>query len=609
VNGKGVIQGAQHKATFAGNANTLDGAAVNVEMPDGTHLVLQTIGIALTDNQNSVFVAEIKDSPGVLIGDNKIVYEDAFDSIQADIQITSSLAGIESDVILKEKIDRATIQAYGIDPASARLQVWHQVLQAPDATKHINLIKRNSGRVDLNENVAFQKMRISQGSAFLKVSNKQPLTDSVSIENGIPVAKEYTHIEGFDFLIESLPFIDVENDLNQLPAPQEARVINKEAIEKAFASRQGSDRKRPVSLARKDSDKPKDKAVAMLTRGVLNPAEGKSFVLDYVVLNSSLTNYVFKGDSTYYITNVVDLYGTTVLEGGAVIKFTNYTSLSPWLKIREGFDCRTSPYNPAFFTAKDDDSVGETISGSTGTPSGLYALYNLQFVSMNNVQVHDIQSRYSFNGVGFYTGTNHQAWNLQVFNCNRGIEMNTGQLDVQNALLYKTAYAFLVPGNSVTTINAEHLTIRSADMLFNYASGQTNTLNLTNCLVVGVTNGSLSGVYSNYVVSAASDTGIFSGKGIATNYLASSSPYRDAGTTNLSARMKSILKTTTTEPPQEITADFTSDTTLYPVVARDTDIPDLGYHYQPLDYIWITRGVDLNKTLILSNGVAVGVGG
>ena len=31
------------------------------------------------------------------------------------------------------------------------------------------------------------------------------------------------------------------------------------------------------------------------------------------------------------------------------------------------------PYHPVVFTAKDDNTVGETISGSTGNPSGYYA--------------------------------------------------------------------------------------------------------------------------------------------------------------------------------------------------------------------------------------------
>ena len=37
------------------------------------------------------------------------------------------------------------------------------------------------------------------------------------------------------------------------------------------------------------------------------------------------------------------------------------------------FDCRTSPYRPAIFTAVDDDTAGDVIAGvSTGSPTNSY---------------------------------------------------------------------------------------------------------------------------------------------------------------------------------------------------------------------------------------------
>jgi hypothetical protein len=60
----------------------------------------------------------------------------------------------------------------------------------------------------------------------------------------------------------------------------------------------------------------------------------------------------------------------------------------------------------------------------------------------------------------------------------------------------------------------------------------------------------------------------------------------------------------TTEAPQLITTDFVQPTVLYPVVRRDADVPDLGFHYFSLDYLWSGRTV--TSTLVLTNGVAVG---
>src|SRR5207245_898574 len=64
----------------------------------------------------------------------------------------------------------------------------------------------------------------------------------------------------------------------------------------------------------------------------------------------------------------------------------------------------------------------------------------------------------------------------------------------------------------------------------------------------------------------------------------------------------------TTYPPIVLTNNFTSATNLNPQAGRDTDTPDLGYHYDPLDYCW--SGLSLQSaTLTLTNGVAIGIYG
>src|SRR5690349_1267649 len=58
-----------------------------------------------------------------------------------------------------------------------------------------------------------------------------------------------------------------------------------------------------------------------------------------------------------------------VVEPRTVVKYAAGAYISSGWPV----ECRTSPGHQAIFTAKDDDTVGEQISGSTGVPAGYYA--------------------------------------------------------------------------------------------------------------------------------------------------------------------------------------------------------------------------------------------
>jgi hypothetical protein len=76
----------------------------------------------------------------------------------------------------------------------------------------------------------------------------------------------------------------------------------------------------------------------------------------------------------YYVSGTVSLSGTNIFEAGTVIKMATNASIV----LSSGFFTprlvlKTTPWRPVICTAKDDDSVGDQISGSTGSPSGFYA--------------------------------------------------------------------------------------------------------------------------------------------------------------------------------------------------------------------------------------------
>jgi hypothetical protein len=72
--------------------------------------------------------------------------------------------------------------------------------------------------------------------------------------------------------------------------------------------------------------------------------------------------------------------------------------------------------------------------------------------------------------------------------------------------------------------------------------------------------------------------------------------------------MASALRQRVVDPPVEFYGPISADTVLGPTVTRDTDPLDLGWHYEPLDYL-LSEVAVASATLTLTNGVAVGVWG
>ncbi|MDX1952064.1 MAG: hypothetical protein SFY81_07750 [Verrucomicrobiota bacterium] len=579
------------------NANVNDvGGTFDLLLPGNQRVVIQCIGLAYTeaDTGRSVFIAELKDTQGELVARNTVLYPNCFEGVNADIRASVRVGAFESDVILREQLPSP--DTFGLNPATTRLEVWHQVLENPNPPTTTRVIARNDGSEDIDHSVWFGSMFIGPGKAFTLEQAEAPL----GMEKGLLVAKEWVGIEGMTFLIESLPIAEAVAELNGLPEPEQARNVDRKAVETQWASMKKGNRSKPLSLGNVPATK-KAKTFASINRGVEPSSPG--YLIDYVLL-SSATNFTFKGGTTYHVTGEVSLTQTTTIEGGTVVKFTNYASFNPQIKIHGAVVCNTQPYHPAVFTSEDDDSVGEIISGSTGAPSGYYAYYNLLVMGpgTNAVELHDIRTKYAHNGIGIERAGTHRLWNIQSLSNSKGIHGASTDIHAHNVLLYSNYYGF--EGGASTTFHAEHVTGHKLAYVF-FPNSHTNSfLYLTNSLLVQITNSSVQ-VFSNYVQTASSGTGVFQETLAGGHYLAESSTHRNAGTTNITTYASALIQTNTTYPPIIITADFTADTTLAPQAQRDTDTPDLGYHYYPLDYVAGNR--TLTNTLTMNSGVAVGL--
>lgn len=90
-------------------------------------------------------------------------------------------------------------------------------------------------------------------------------------------------------------------------------------------------------------------------------------LLDYTTVSGSISSDTTWPAGTYYVSSSVSVTsGTLTIAAGAVVKFASGTDLS----ISGGaIDINGSSGNPAYFTSANDDTIGETIAGSTGSPA------------------------------------------------------------------------------------------------------------------------------------------------------------------------------------------------------------------------------------------------
>jgi hypothetical protein len=343
--------------------------------------------------------------------------------------------------------------------------------------------------------------------------------------------------------------------------------------------------------------------------------EPRSITIDYSTMAASATNYVFQADMTYYISSGVNLYGTNTWEGGTVLKFASNACIS-LIPVPDPPQIRflTSAYKPVVFTAKDDNTVAESISGSSGNPSGYYANPAL-IIPMSTHSVSYVRFAYAQKAISLFWGATLTASNVQILNSRVGCSLLGSTVLFQNALFSKNATNFALENN--TRLSAENATFSSSGYMASDPS-YAASLNFTNCIFANVTNlydnsqitmnGDFNGFYKAQEFGANCVTNTFypfQTVGGGAFYLTNGCLYRDVGTTNISPALLADLAKKTTYPPIVYSnASIYSTTNLGPQAQRDYDVPDLGYHYDPLDYAF--GGSHVYTNLTFAPGTAVG---
>lgn len=590
VTGAQAVQGA-NKVQWAGNINTLN--AVQLTSPTGQIFSSTVYGLSYRDAStgSNVLIASLHDSIGEVVGQNRVIYTNAFSGINADVEYFYKMEGLEQNIVLREQPPSPA--NYNLNPETSYFEVVTRFLTAPEAAKRTV----TSASVVDDQVIYFADTLMGQGTAFIVGNSSQT--------QGCRVTKHWVpQADGSAFLYEEVPYSALTNMASELPLHSSNEKASKRIRRTAAVKPQlqkasdGMPGDQGMKLAREDNHEKKRAGV----------------VIDYMQLGSSnyytSSNFVFQGDTTYYISGKWYYYGspgTIIFEGGAVIKYTTNATIFNFGRYAGPGIFDGTTYRPTVFTAWNDNSVGTPLTSSPGT---------LTWVNLSTCYVEEAgggtstnlvnNARFSYNMYAYtdYSDPGFVFRDCQFLGGVYAIATESAQnVAAKNILCVGCSNFFC--GHGTETVDAENVTVDSclAFAMTNsvwgpctYNGGITNSI-LTAC------DHSTSLFTTQYTVITNSGSNIYQIVG-AGGYYSTNSSYVNAGTTNIDPVLLADLQTKTTYPPIDMVGLwFTSNYTFYPQAQRDTGTPDLGYHYDPLDYAVF---FDIsNATLTILPGTAI----
>ncbi|HEV2694460.1 MAG TPA: hypothetical protein VG347_16320, partial [Verrucomicrobiae bacterium] len=580
-------QGA-YQVIFANNLNTA--GAVDVQEPDGKRLRSNILGLAYYDRSTgqSAVIAQVQDAQGKLIGSNQVLFADAFSGAHADVRYTYKKASLEQDVVVREQLPSP--ESFNLNPETTELEVMTEFLNPPAETVQ-------EQETDGDQEVSWGVTRLGHGRAFDLGDQDSPVHD---FHNRVSVKRQYGAINGRKILLERVSLPAIQAGLQKLP--RHAGIPSKSKFKTASKKLQlpsaplAQTTTQPMHIASASSFAPSGEKARM--RGQV-PSTSPGYVLDYVAINANVTNLVFRADNTYYVSDDILLTGTPVIEGGTVVKTANTLDFS----YASNIVCQTAAYCPAVFTSVNDDTVGETLPASTGTPvqgdAGTIVGTIAQPATLSYLHV-----KYFDVGVDLnYGGSPIVLRNVQFINCDVGLLSDGPTITARNLLLTGSEYAFA--GSDSAKFRCENATIDQCTTLTYDYAGVNCTLNLTNSLVVAVPDwGNFPHLTTNCTATAANSTDVFQIAGAGSHYLPTNSPYLTQGTTNIDPALLVDLTAKTTWPPLIYSNTPLAGGTYSPSAQRDVTGTALGYHYDSLDYC--LGRADATSNVVFTAGTAVG---
>ena len=589
--GGAVARSGQTKVIFAPTLGAPEGT-VDILTDDGERIRTVVLGLSYFDpvSGDDVVLSEVNpDVVGEILPPNRVIYRNAFTDIDADVIYEYNRDRFSQNIVLHES--PADPSVFGLTKLS-RLEVLSEILEAPKPVKEIRVVKElakdlkersEMAEPDLiDETIRFGESSIGEGKAF-------DLGDRTGTE--AIVTKRWIEFGDRTILFEGVEFESAKEALGNLPIGERLEVRPRADAE---GNTQRGLRTIPArQFAQMDSSEVSPLQVASVVEAI-----EPGYLIDYELVNGSITDYVFKTGVTYLIDGRVYCYGTTTIEGGAVIKYNPYSSGNEhYLDVRGPIKCQTQPYLPAVFTARDDDSVGEGISQGTLTGYYAYEAIRLGTLTSGNRLEH-LRVKHALLGVSPVNGNGAHLSHIQFVNCRTAIGVDGTDATVENVIVADSEHRAFWGRNA--TIAGSNLTIHDTAALWLDLIPSSSTLSLTNSLLTEVVSViSYTGQGASHNVELSSATGVFQSAGGGHFYLANNSPYRDLGTSQIDPGLATELSGRTTFPPTVLAAGYelTENTQWSPHIDRDVGAPDIGYHYSAIDYLvntcYVTPGVEL----------------
>lgn len=326
------------KAIFS--SDLASDSAFDLQAPGGSRLRGGVRAIQLVDHQAGLVLVlgTLKQSvPGVLVEPNRVLYEDAFTGVDADVLYVWKHNLFSHNVLLRER----PLLPPAFDPASTSLEIVTEFVESPKP----EILDQGTEETPNHAVIRFGGLDIVVGHAFnLEKENALALGSMTTQEGASPLEKRWIESsDGRTFLLESIPWETAALSMAGLPVA---------AV--SFGQKEVLLAERWPATPQRDRI---NKEIMVASRQISPGA----YVIDFETLpDSGFTNYFHTGE-TYYIPTSFSTGSGVVFEPGSTIKYKNNAYM-----LLYGSISFSSTLQTPVFTSRNDDSFGDRIAGVTG---------------------------------------------------------------------------------------------------------------------------------------------------------------------------------------------------------------------------------------------------